>query len=173
MKNLFFLCSILCLTPVFAQTPLIAHKSHSGSAVNYFIDPSSNFGAISHPEPRPIVREYEEFDYFEALNDSVIVKHTIVENQQLVSIDTLTNMERYTLEEFKVHYLEKQKIQQSVDRYKKTEATSVKQESVPIVPAPRKENSPSFLLIFFAVSAVGMIIMRLFRSSKDISPLIP
>lgn len=63
MKKLLLIVGCCISTSFFGQTPLIAHKSHSGSANTYEIDPSANFGMVA-PEIRQI----------EIINDSTYVK---------------------------------------------------------------------------------------------------
>jgi hypothetical protein len=63
MKKLILIVGCGISTSFFAQTPLIAHKSHSGSAVSYEIDPSANFGMVA-----------PEIQHIQIINDSTYVK---------------------------------------------------------------------------------------------------
>jgi hypothetical protein len=51
MKNVIFLFAIGTCLSAFTQTAIIAHKSHSGNAATFVIDPSTNFGAIEIQQP--------------------------------------------------------------------------------------------------------------------------
>ncbi len=73
MKKISLLFAASCSLTIFAQTPLIAHKSHSGNASTYEIDPSANFGMIA-----------PEIQQIQIINDSTFVKkygfgHTLYE----------------------------------------------------------------------------------------------
>lgn len=63
MKKICLLIAASCSLTIFAQTPLIAHKSHSGNASTYEIDPSANFGMIA-----------PEIHQIRIINDTTIVK---------------------------------------------------------------------------------------------------
>lgn len=63
MKKISLLFAASCSLTIFAQTPLIAHKSHSGNASTYEIDPSANFGMIA-----------PEIQQIQIINDSTFVK---------------------------------------------------------------------------------------------------
>lgn len=62
MNHFFTLACLVLSLAVNAQTPIISHKSHSGSSMDYFIDPSANFG-IPSPKLIQVIR----------VNDSVCV----------------------------------------------------------------------------------------------------
>lgn len=73
MKKISLLFAASCSLTIFAQTPLIAHKSHSGNESSYEIDPSANFGMIA-----------PEIQQIQIINDSTFVKkygfgHTLYE----------------------------------------------------------------------------------------------
>lgn len=75
-----------------AQTPLIAHKSHAGTSISYFMDPSSNFGAIKIDlQPEPLINQT-----FHPINDSVIVREVLDYEGQIIQRDTLSNKEKYS-----------------------------------------------------------------------------
>ena len=60
-----------------AQTPLIAHKSHSGTAADFFIDPNSNFGEPG-PQLVQIVR-LNDSTYIQVFNEfSGMIYHDTV-----------------------------------------------------------------------------------------------
>lgn len=175
MKFLLFAPFSIFFVHIHAQTSLITHKSHSGSTLNFVTTASANFGIVREPNPegdynypKYELKEITEFNYFEVLNDSIVIKRTSDENQLLISIDTLSNNQKMDLEEFK-------KINRLQDEVHKTEyilkqhKPQTKKEETGIFQTNRKQNPPSFLLIFFAVSAVGIIIMRLFRSPQQVA----
>ena len=158
---LFLCCSFTFLT--YSQTPLIAHKSHSGVAKTYFIDPNSNFGEIEiFPEK---VRHY-----YRSLNDSTVLRQTINRNGIEVK-DTLKNGQREHIDSFRQEDLRKlklvedsiQKVNDSlmIEEYNKSQESEENTVS-PVIGSPKQNNSnPSFLLVLFSVSAVLMILVRL------------
>lgn len=77
-KQLYILFWLFGYPTIYGQTALISHKSHSGTAVNYAIDPSTNFG---DPGPQKI--------YTEVLNDSTIVDHYGYSKSTIYFSDTI------------------------------------------------------------------------------------
>jgi hypothetical protein len=63
MIKICLLITASCSLTIFAQTPLIAHKSHSGNESTYVIDPSANFGMVA-----------PEIQQIRIINDTTIVK---------------------------------------------------------------------------------------------------
>lgn len=173
MKIVFFISFTLSLGTIAAQTPLIAHKSHSGNAVNYFIDPNSNFGEIYMPPEIYKEALTENFVHWELLDDSTIVKQVTDSNQRVISVDYITNKDKLSIDYFKYQFdRQQQHLRDSIwyIEYEKNMKERKTNEQVVIVPTnPGKPSSPSFLLIFFAVSAVGMILMRLFSRPTTVA----
>lgn len=168
MKTILFLCSTLCLTAICAQTPLISHKSHSGTAINYFIDPNSNFGIDE-------TTTYGEktFEYV-PLNDKQVVRNIKNVFNYPIQVDTLRKPKRMSYERFTEKDLKKIQKKLSKEESKANadrEKAQRKQEKAEDVPVnfQKKRNTPSFLLIFFAVSALGMIVMRLFSRRTHVT----
>lgn len=54
MKTFFFLLLLLACTPAFAQTKLVAHRSHGGSNATFTAREAGNFGEYEH---RPVLRK--------------------------------------------------------------------------------------------------------------------
>lgn len=67
MKKLIVIVGCAFSTTSFGQTPLIAHKNHSGSATTYEIDPSANFGMVA-----------PEIQHIQIINDSTFVKSMVM-----------------------------------------------------------------------------------------------
>ncbi len=172
MKHLLIASFSIFLTQIQAQTPAIAHKSHSGTAVNYFIDPNSNFGEIYMPPEIYKEAITENFVHWELLDDSTIVKQVTDSNQRVISVDYITNKDKLSIDYFKHQFdMQQQHLRDSIwyIEYEKNMKEQKTNEQILIVSTkPGNPSSPSFLLIFFAVSAVGMIIMRLFRDKTTV-----
>lgn len=159
-----------------AQTPLIAHKSHSGLSVDFFIDPSSNFG--NPPLDRyPIVKSIIQ-EKFKPLNDSVMIVERTDFDQNVLKIDTLPNKKRYSPIQFKIIYTdsvtrqERQKLheeelkreQEIIQQEKEQQHFELQQEH--LNETPKKKEKKSYLLFLFGITGGGMLMMKLFDRSK-------
>lgn len=165
MKQLLILATLIFSLSGFAQTPLIAHKSHAGTRMTFFIDPNSNFGKIMH-EPRleqPVFPEYNES--FQPVNDTTVVKLTTDDNNMLLRVDTISKKKYETIEEVKQKHSTYPNRIQNRSRY--MEGGTRKSEIIVSTP-PRNTNTPSFLLIFALVSAVGMFLYRILFSRETV-----
>ena|SRR6218665_2607038 len=174
MKTFILIFSLFIIVQLHAQTPLIAHKSHSGSAVSYFIDPNANFGEVQFfPE------NFRSHDY-RSLNDSLILRET-TNGYTVIQIDTLVNGQGETLESFIQEDLRKmqiiqdsiQKVQDSLmmEGYKKLKEYN-ENDLTPINSHPKNNNNPPFLLVLFGVSAILMILVRIvIRERKPLTVL--
>jgi hypothetical protein len=177
MKTLLILVASCIGLSTQAQTAIIAHKSHSGSSIDFFIDPSSNFGdppLDRYPIVKPIIQEI-----FKPLNDSVMVIETVNLNQQLIKIDTLSNQQRYSPILFETKYkdsIQKKQIQeynQKLEQAREEErARNQQMESQQqITPEPdssKKKKKKSYLLFLFGITGGGMLLMKLFGRSRAI-----
>ena len=168
-----------------AQTPLIAHKSHSGNAASFFTDPSSNFGAIridiEKYQVEPVINTTERFT---PLNDSTIIREVTTYNQHVILVDTLPNKEKYSATLFQYKYqdsirkeemrIQREKLEDE-NEYIKREDEKQKlleweqqQQQLKHQDEPKPRKKKSYLLFLFGVTGGGMLFMRLFRSSKSI-----
>lgn len=130
----------------YAQTPIISHKCHAGTATTYFIDPNSNFGAIMTNEEfqeRKIRRELEVNEVFIdtlQVNDSVRYINYRNKNQDILRRDMET-------------------IPPSVKNTKTVEQQqkiNFKKQSK----QPRQKHS--YLLFLFSITFGGVFVTRLF-----------
>ncbi|WP_430406930.1 hypothetical protein [Fluviicola sp.] len=152
-----------------AQTAIIAHKSHSGTSVDFFIDPNTNFG---EPGPQLIqivrlndstyVNVYSEFSGF-IFHDTV--RHKIDYN---LNIDSLKQPGYYNNIEY-INFKDSPKdLKPKTPGYRMEEMKS--QEIIPDEtpinePAPKKKKK-SYLLFLFGITGGGMLLMKLFSKSK-------
>jgi len=169
MKVLILFVSLSVFTQFQAQTPLIAHKSHSGNLSTYFVDPNSNFGEIQ------MFPENYKTRFYTSLNDSLVLRQTS-NGYTVIQIDTLKNEQRELLISFQQEDLRRlqlkedsiQKVSDSLalEQYKMSQENNEK-NLTPIISTPKKNNSnPSFLLVLFGVSAMLMLLMRMFMRDK-------
>lgn len=152
----FSICFITSLSQ--AQTAIIAHKSHSGSAVDFFMDPNTNFG-----EPGPQLIQVVR------INDSTYV-HVMSEFSGFIYHDTI----RYnsskaklldSLYEHKKNYVELINFKNSPDSLKVKPPTQDQYNEMKIKPqqeATPKKKKKSYLLFLFGITGGGMLLMRLF-----------
>lgn len=172
MKYLLILLTALTAFSGVAQTPLIAHKSHSGAAATFFIDPNTNFGKVVE-FPEPVAPEV--YNSYEPLNDSTVVKRVTDKDNNIIAIDTLPNKQRHSIGMFQYEYERQLEIRyrDSIMRLEdsirlREYQESQKEESVIIGTPKNDSNPPSFLLIVLAVSSAGMIIIRLMGRSTSV-----
>lgn len=169
MKAILAVFFTISLVTIFAQTPLIGHKSHSGKALNYFIDPNSNFGIDVYTKYGEKTVKYDK------LTDTTVLRNTINRYDRIIYRDTLMKPKSVSYRKFKKTdlktFIESPKMKNSMSYVEVNTSKSMEMgESVekrkPEVAIPvsvvKQPNQPSFLLIFVAVSAFGMIVMRLF-----------
>lgn len=156
---------------VSAQTPLIAHKSHSGTAISFFIEPSTNFGAIKIDlQPEPLINQT-----FKPVNDSVIIREVLDYEGQIIQMDTLTNKNRYSPALFKWKYEdsikreERQKIQEEQLKYdeEQKKQLELQQQQINNPSTSKKKEKKSYLFFLFGITGGGMLLMRLFGRSKN------
>lgn len=64
LRSTFLIIFTFCVTSTFAQTKLIAHKSHSGKLSTFSIKTEGNFGLSAWPVPEKVIK----------LSDSTLVE---------------------------------------------------------------------------------------------------
>lgn len=159
-----------------AQTPLIAHKSHSGTAVHFFIDPFTNFGAIKIDlQPEPLINQT-----FKPINDSLIVREVLDYEGQIIQRDTLPNKNRYSTGMFQYKYEdsikleERRKVYEEQLKYDEEQKKQfeLKQQQINDPATSKKKEKKSYLLFLFGITGGGMLMMKLFGRSKGTHPSI-
>lgn len=170
----FSVCFITSLSQ--AQTAIIAHKSHAGTALDFSIDPSTNFGdpPMEFPIQLPFVT-----NTFKSFNDSVMVLEILDQKGQIIHTDTLANKQRHSLVLFQALYqdsiekenlrIRRMELDREEEQIKKQQLESQKQLNES---APAKKKKKSYLLFLFGITGGGMLLMKLFRRSKNIKPSI-
>lgn len=174
MKGIIILAFTRFIAFAQAQTPLIAHKSHSGSSADFFIDPSANFGIPS--------RKLLQVVY---VNDSTTVRVYTRFGDEF-EYDTIRTATNYSLniDSVKQHapYLKKVEY---VNFKHSSDTIKVKQSRREVQPQfeiqdqdqpeqqlqePKKKKK-SYLLFLFGITGGGMLLMRLFRQPKAVQPI--
>lgn len=177
MKLILTLAFAYFFTSGIAQTPLIAHKSHSGSSVDFFIDPSGNFGNIEMPENFQLQIPIT-YKNFKPLNDSVMILEVTDEYEKVIKVDILPNQNRYSPFVFEFRYkdsIRKKELEdlnlkiEQVEQELKPEQIQSQQEVNPI---PPKKKKKSYLLFLFGITGGGMLLIKLFGKSKVSHPSI-
>lgn len=169
MKHALLLLTLTLSSLLQAQTAIIAHKSHSGTASTFFIDPSGNFG---NPPPRlkQVVRindttSIEIYDDFGYYYYDTVYRNPQYSNYNL-NLDSMNKKTNY----FKVEYINfkhspdslKQKLPgrklQSVENQESSP------EDIQIKPTnenPPKKKKKSYLLFLFGITGCGMLLFRI------------
>lgn len=157
-----------------AQTAIIAHKSHSGTAADFFVDPSGNFGG---PAPRLVqVIRLNDSTSIEVIDhwDEIYRYDTVYKNP--IYADYNLNID--SIREGFYDHVEYINFKNSPDSFKikspayiakpfeRVQQTNTKQEQ-----SPRKKKR-SYLLFLFGITGSGMLLMRLFSSAKNTKPSI-
>ncbi len=159
MKVLLLTC--ICLTTLLtqAQTAILAHKSHSGSAVDFFTDPSTNFGIPS--------RKLQQVVY---LNDSTVI-HVYSRYGTDFDYDTIRKHTNYSLniDSVKQQSPHLQRVEyvnfkhsSPASKIKQTPtdpsiSPELKPDPTPQAPAKKKK---SYLLFLFGITGGGLILFR-------------
>jgi len=161
------------------QTPLIAHKSHSGRELSYLIDPNSNFGrneSYDPPKESIVFDPSENQYYYSRINDTMVLKLTL-NNSTVLSEDTLRKPKQMTYRKFKKSEMEKNsKVQRSMlnPQFSNTFILNIKDKlgqnkklkMTTVATKKSKKSTPSFLLILLGVSAVVTLLIRLMFGSR-------
>jgi len=165
MKSILFICLCLSASFIEAQTAIIAHKSHSGTAVDFFIDPSSNFG---DPGPQLIqVVRLNDSTYIEVYSEfSGVIYHDTIRKHRKIStyhedIDSIYQQEYYK------NHVEYINLMNRADtgRIKTPTLIEIKEVQKPNYNRPAQEPNPkkkkrSYLLFLFGITGGGLLIFR-------------
>jgi hypothetical protein len=154
------LLALICFTTFVSQsqTAIIAHKSHSGTAADFFIDPSGNFGDPG-PQLIQVVR----------INDSTYV-HVMSEFSGFIYHDTMRYNSQIgktsdSLYEREKDYIQLINFKNSPDSLK-VKMPTLRYNELEVEPqqevAPKKKKK-SYLLFLFGITGGGMLLMRLFN----------
>lgn len=184
MKTVFIICICLTASISQAQTAIIAHKSHSGMAVNFVIDPNSNFGEPG-PQLVQIVR-LNDSTYIQVFQEfsGMIYHDTVRKNSPWGNYNPKVDsiyQQGYYKQHIKYINLENNAdtghIQApSLQLHKIIEKEVITPENQDIQPMP-EENTPkkkkkSYILFLFGITGGGMLLIRLFSRSKIAKPSI-
>lgn len=161
---LFFICLVASIAQ--AQTAIIAHKSHSGSSSDFFIDPSINFG-IPSPQLVQVIRlndstsieVYENYrGYYQY---DTVYKNPAYANYNL-DLDSIAQNPYHS----KVEYLNFKKSPKSVKPLppgnKNSQINKVKPD-LQIEPAPEpppKKKKRSALFFIFLITGGGLLLFH-------------
>ena len=167
MKTAFFL--FICLTASIsqAQTAIISHKSHSGTAADFFIDPSSNFG-IPSPRLVQVIRlndstSIEVTDHYNGYyHYDTIYKNPVYADYDL-DIDSMQKGAYHNKVEYVNFRNSPKSVKQKVpgfDREKLDERVVPQQQSEPQPEAAPKKKKKNALLFIFLVGGGGLLAFR-------------
>lgn len=170
---LLFICFVSAISQ--AQTAIIAHKSHSGTATDFLIDPSGNFGEPG-PQLIQIVRlndstyvnvysEFSGFIYHDTVRDKI--------NYNL-NIDSIHQPSYYNRVEYINFKNSPKNLKPKTPGYQIQEIKSqeIIQNETPVDQDVPKKKKKSYLLFLFGITGGGMLLTKLFRKSKVSHPSI-
>lgn len=170
MKSILFICLCLSASFVEAQTAIIAHKSHSGTAIDFFIDPSTNFGEPG-PQLIQLVR-LNDSTYIEVYSEfSGVIYHDTIRKHRKIStyhedVDSIYQLEYYK------NYVEYINLMNTTDTGRvKTPGPQLqkmiesKEIQKPNYNRPAQEPNPkkkkkSYLLFLFGITGGGLLVFR-------------
>ncbi|WP_148235475.1 hypothetical protein [Fluviicola taffensis] len=155
-----------------SQTAIIAHKSHSGKAVDFFTEPSTNFG-IPSPRLVQVIRlndstSIEVNDHYNGYYSyDTVCKNPVYANYNL-DIDSIKKDNYYHSD---VDYINFKKSPKSVkqkspgyDTKRIDELTPSEIQAEPTEEiAPKKKKKKSAILFIFLVTGGGLLLMRTFN----------
>lgn len=181
MKPIFTCICAAFVLSAHAQTPLIAHKSHSGSSASFLIAANSNFGQIRIDFDQQLKGPVTQQN-FKPLNDSVMIHEITDLNQQVVKTTFLPNKNRYSPVVFRMKYedsiskAEQQrnnpqippKQPEQLQNEQPAQQQNQPQQPIDQQPIPAKKKKKSYLLFLFGITGGGMLLTKLF-SRKNIS----
>ncbi len=155
MKTLLLTCSLVASVHAFCQTPIIAHKSHSGSKATFFVDPNTNFGQIMMPEDlerrrvmaNPLPKNTPNI-YIDTMviNDSVSVVNHKTYHQKIVKQETIVTPKKSSGNN--------QGQTNQDQKTKKSGKTLFKQ---------KHQTKHSYLLFLFGFTFGGLFLTRIFK----------
>ncbi|WP_294675462.1 hypothetical protein [uncultured Fluviicola sp.] len=163
------------------QTPLIAYKSHSGTAADFSNEAFGNFGIpsrkmiqIVYVNDSTALKVYTRFgNEFEA--DTI---HSPISYN--LNIDSIKTVAPYLRNVEYVNFKHSPKSAKSkipekevkLENSKNIEANPMEQANPLTAPTPSKKKKKSYLLFLFGITGGGMLLMKLFRPSKKNNPSI-
>ncbi len=172
MKTLFILCICLTTSISQAQTAIIAHKSHSGTAINFFTDPNTNFGEPG-PQLIQIVR-LNDSTYIEVYHSfSGMTYHDTIRKHRKIStyredVDSIYQQEYYNHVEYinlkntaDTGRVKAPSLQLQQMMIKNTESGPQESDYKPVQEPNPKKKKKSYLLFLFGITGGGLLMLRL------------
>lgn len=181
MKTIFILCICLTASISQAQTAIIAHKSHSGTATDFSAEAFGNFGIpsrkmvqIVYVNDSTTLNIYTRFgDEFEADTIHAPISYNLDIDSIKTAVPYLRNVEYVNFKHSPQSA--KSKIHEKGSELKNSEqieANPIKQPNPLTTPVPSKKKKKSYLLFLFGITGGGMLLMKLFGRSKVTKPSI-
>lgn len=163
---LFFACFSAFLSS--AQTAIIAHKSHSGTASDFFIDPSSNFG-IPSPRLIQVIRlndstSIEVYDNYQGYYEyDTVYKNTTYANYNL-DLDSITKSPYHRNVEYINFKKSPKSLKQKPPGDRNLQYNEIQPDHLQI--DQKQENTPrkkkkSYLLFLFGITGGGLLAIRI------------
>jgi hypothetical protein len=173
-----YVCLLTSLT--YAQTAIIAHKSHSGTASDFSSEAFGNFGIPSRKMVQVVylndsttLNVYTRFD----IEFEVDTIHSPISYN--LNIDSIKKVSPYLQEIEYVNFKHSPKSAKSkipVNGSKLKSSESIESNPLaqpnPVETHPLQKKKKSYLLFLFGITGGGMLLMKLFGRSKIVKPSI-
>lgn len=165
IQILLLICSLVSLSH--AQTAIIAHKSHSGVASDFFIDPNTNFG-IPSPRLVQVIRlndstSIEVYDNYHGYYQyDTVYKNSAYANYDL-DIDSITKSAYHRNVEYLNFKKSPKHIKPIPPGRKNPQMNEIQSDQLQIEPASEpipKKKKRSALLFIFLVTGGGLLLFR-------------
>lgn len=165
-----------------AQTAIIAHKSHSGGAIDFFVDPSTNFGEpgpqliqIVRVDDSTYIEVYHSFSgmtYHDTVRKNSPFRNYNKDVDSIYQLDYYKHIEYINLKTTSDAERVKAPSFQPQRMIENSKSTPEKINREPIQETTPKKKKKSYLLFLFGITGGGMLLMRLFSRSKVAKPSI-
>jgi hypothetical protein len=164
-----------------AQTAIIAHKSHSGTASDFSAEVFGNFGIPSRKIQQVIyLNDSTTLNVYTRFGDDFETDTIHAPISYKLNIDSIKKVHPYLQNVEYVNFKyspksAKSKIPLKIPELKDNESIEAKptQQQNPLTaPTPSKKKKKSYLLFLFGITGGGMLLMKLFRPSKKNNPSI-
>lgn len=175
MKFFNILAFVITASATNAQTPLIAHKSHSGTVANFSTEAFGNFGIpsrkmvqIVYVNDSTTLNVYTRFGHeFEADTIHSPISYNLNIDSMKTAVPYLRNVEyvnfKHSPESAKSKIYKKES---ELENSEQIEANPIEQPNPLTTPAPSKKKKKSYLLFLFGITGGGMLLIKLLGRSK-------
>jgi hypothetical protein len=159
-----------------AQTAIIAHKSHSGTASDFSAEVFGNFGIPSRKIQQVIyLNDSTTLNVYTRFGDDFETDTIHAPISYKLNIDSIKKANPYLQNVEYVNFKHSPKSAKSktpvkipgLNSNESIEANPMEQQNPLTTPETTKKKKKSYLLFLFGITGGGMLLMRLFQRSKS------